>query len=366
MSKAQRGASGVFIAVVLILIMAGGLAALAILRSATQNERGTEVNATLHRIQEVLVGYVAANGRLPCPANGAESYPDIGAANPDAAIDSCASPTGTVPWQTLGLARTDALDPWGNRISYRVFDGATGLTRTGGASMVQCDTVEPTPAGVTATVPLGMCRATQNTTEDQFLAGKGLKVTDSGAATISNAAYVLFSHGPTAGNAYTGSGAVGVAAAGDDEKTNLTASGHATKGFITRAHSDPSILPSAAGFFDDVVVYALVGDLIRKGGQGGRDWPEPPPVMGASSAVFDLLSVSAALNRLDLLPGRLGVSNFTIGGIGVTGTTTTSPGTTVSSGPRALSVCAQLSPGRRQLQAGSTALRYWKAFGSSV
>src|SRR5262249_20017263 len=46
--------------------------------------------------------------------------------------------------------------------------------------------------------------------------------------------------------------------------------------------------------------------------------------------------------------------------------TTTSPGTTVSSGPVDLRVCAQLSPGRRQLQVEVKAFRYWKAVGSPV
>ena len=60
----------------------------------------------------------------------------------------CTFRNGTVPWVTLGLSADDAVDAWGRKISYRVYDGPTGMTQALGASMSDCDTVEPAPGAV--------------------------------------------------------------------------------------------------------------------------------------------------------------------------------------------------------------------------
>lgn len=87
-----------------------------------------ETRRTMDSIKEAILGFAQANGRLPCPANGATAdgtvdsttWPTPVAAgaeqwNPIAKV--CYTVLGVVPWATLGVAETDA---WGRRLTYRV------------------------------------------------------------------------------------------------------------------------------------------------------------------------------------------------------------------------------------------------------
>ena len=145
--------------------MVGFLLAVATVFAANlifRTERGAAAaevtQANMTRIREAVVAYVALNQRLPCPA-----APTDGRAAPETATtitDPCASPSGVVPWRTLGLTEESALDGWNRLISYRVLDGATGLTQADGASMVNCDTKVPygadvLPANGLCTTPVG-------------------------------------------------------------------------------------------------------------------------------------------------------------------------------------------------------------------
>lgn len=105
------------------------------IRMARQVEDRTALQqltqARIQRIQAALHAFAATQGRLPCPAIGAQ---DTGLAVPDTPVLNCppTSSNGTVPWVSLGLQSQDALDGWGRKISYRVLDGVTGLTQAGG------------------------------------------------------------------------------------------------------------------------------------------------------------------------------------------------------------------------------------------
>ena len=90
------------------------------LSAQRENMASAETKRRLDEIREALLGYVAANGRLPCPAipatTGVESPTGGGA---------CARPRdGLLPGITLGLTPTDqngyVLDGWGNPIRYAV------------------------------------------------------------------------------------------------------------------------------------------------------------------------------------------------------------------------------------------------------
>ena len=123
--------------------MVGFLLAVATVFAANlifRTERGAAAaevtQANMTRIREAVVAYVALNQRLPCPA-----APTDGRAAPETATTiikpDCDSRGGVVPWRTLGLTEESALDGWNRLISYRVLDGATGLTQADGASMVE-------------------------------------------------------------------------------------------------------------------------------------------------------------------------------------------------------------------------------------
>lgn len=93
-----------------------------------------ETKRRLEQAREALLGFAVANGRLPCPANGAatgveaETTPGMG--------DCTNFNSGFLPAATLGFQPVDssgfALDAWNNRIRYAVAQTITGCTGTSG------------------------------------------------------------------------------------------------------------------------------------------------------------------------------------------------------------------------------------------
>ena len=305
MVRFERGASLLFVAVVLIAVAGASLAFLALTRTSSGLERSSETASHLARIATALEQFASASERLPCPAN---PVLDAGDAEPDAASAACTFATsGTVPWRTLGLRREDAFDAWGWKISYRVYQGATGLTQAGGASMVHCDKVEPAPAGASAA---GLCLATHDTTEAQFLGGKGLALNDFGTP-VTDAAYVLVSHGPSGLGAYTAFGTQKPPLpASADEASNLGGGPFVAKAPVT------TLSPEDVAHFDDVLAYRRLAEFVRRANLSARDWPEA----GAAYANITLNAptVSTALGT-PTVPGDLGRATVTFQDATVTG-----------------------------------------------
>lgn len=117
---------------VVLIIVALLTSGLVVSLSTQQDIRQTrETRETLDRARDALLGFAAANGRLPCPATGdsagAEKFVgSIGASD-------CASDSGNnyyFPAATLGLGPTDAggflIDAWGNRVRYQITDNNGG------------------------------------------------------------------------------------------------------------------------------------------------------------------------------------------------------------------------------------------------
>ncbi len=69
------------------------------------------------------------NYRLPCPADGTAPVDGAGVSGSAEGVENCGIPTsgtayvGVIPWKTMGLQPTDALDGWGHRIGYAVTPG---------------------------------------------------------------------------------------------------------------------------------------------------------------------------------------------------------------------------------------------------
>lgn len=145
--RLPRGIAGFTLAemalalIVLALALGGLMAPLGLQQEARYRADATRA---LNDIREALLGFAAANGRLPCPAQanlpsshalaGQEAATGAGAAlgcactsatsgiasqGSTACDASIAANTvgGVLPWATLGLPETD---PWGNRYTYRV------------------------------------------------------------------------------------------------------------------------------------------------------------------------------------------------------------------------------------------------------
>lgn len=121
---AQRGFTLVELAIVLFIValLLGGML---LPLSAQQDIRARqETEKLLSETRDALLGYVAVNGRLPCPDTDAD-----GAENGSAG--ACTAQEGDFPYQTVGTTQSDG---WGYRLRYRVasaFSTTIALTSVG-------------------------------------------------------------------------------------------------------------------------------------------------------------------------------------------------------------------------------------------
>ena len=140
----DKGFSLVEIAVVMV-ILSVLLAIVAVPITTQLNQRRlAETQRLLDLAQQALIGYAAANGRLPCPATdgtiigAVNSFGDERfAAGGSAATGQCEYWTGFLPAVALGLSPLDSqgfmIDAWGlqqNRIRYAVW-GSTAAPVSG-------------------------------------------------------------------------------------------------------------------------------------------------------------------------------------------------------------------------------------------
>jgi type II secretory pathway pseudopilin PulG len=270
----QRGFT--FLLVIVLLASLGAIVVTGMLTALASTARGDDLGRKFGRTQAALVAFVAEVGRLPCPANPATDTGDEVRASP-----TCTYPQGTLPWKALGLRRDDGYDPWGWKISYRVYTGAAGsLTQDAhpntdscaidaGASMVCCDSTQTQGASTAnGTGDGGFCKKNNKTDPNNFLAGKGFNVNDFGTAKT-GIAYVLISHGPSGYGGYTAANTQVTSPTNANELANMSAAGT----FVAAASSASSVSPIDPAHFDDIIAYATVSDVISKAGRGARTWP---------------------------------------------------------------------------------------------
>jgi hypothetical protein len=252
----QRGGALIVVAAVVMLMVLAVFAKWTLLDIERKLTQQTGVGTTLSKIDTALANFVAQNKRLPCPADGTIAsgvlnagvetispgpLPAKGTCNPATQIN------GVVPWVTLGLAESEASDPWNGRITYRVFPPLAMQAQAiapspiapvpapyGLMDMSACD-----PSGTSiAPVPItGLCGGFSTVTictqcapsvvpcnaanlgncvsPAHYLLNKGIVVQDGNGTFLNNpatgtgAAYVLISHGSTGAGAYNKNGANG-------------------------------------------------------------------------------------------------------------------------------------------------------------
>lgn len=334
--RPQQGLAAAAVVIVLILVALAISLGRDYFRGEAMLDQQDVTDASLRKISDALVAYATLNGRLPCPAQGTKPTPPAvdGVAAPDAATASCTYPDGVVPWVTLGLRRSDAMDAWGGRISYRVYAptaSGDGFTRLNGISARNCST-EVAVGGPSEVVvdcdssaahqdhPVHFRRATADPTRD-----RGLFVNERGA-TVGGLAFVLVSHGRSGRGAFgmeSGVRAVLPTAADELRNTQGPSSPVWTSPFVVNARSDPAIAPDATGHFDDVVSYMRATDLIERAKLGARAWASTGLVVSAPiiQAVAPGFNPAATQNtgRTSLQFGRVTVtatSNFGTQNIG--------------------------------------------------
>jgi prepilin-type N-terminal cleavage/methylation domain-containing protein len=249
----QRGFTLTEMAVVLVIValLIGGM----ILPMSTQQNirHVSETDTSLKNIHEALLGYAAANGRLPCPASGTSNGVESFASGQNAASGECSNFfDGFLPAVTLGIQPTDAngyaIDAWGHRIRYVVSDKTINtvtrtLTRTDGLKSAGMNNVASTPLLAVCTSSTGINPG--DTTNPIEYCGTATPL-------VTSAAAVVLSTGKND------------AASGADEQANST-----THDVVFVSHA---ATPTTAtnGEFDDQVIWVSTSILLNRMISAGR------------------------------------------------------------------------------------------------
>ena len=313
--RRERGAVGAIVLVVAALILITFVASFLLSRFGS---RGDERSVTQSRLEGAAraIEQFAAVGRLPCPA---DPTADTGVEVRLAGNLKCTYPEGTLPWSTIGLSREEARDSWGRKISYRLYTGDNAgngsLARDQGASMVQCDTVEPAPTiDATRLCSTNADPYLRNTTPALFLeisAGnpKGLTVKDFGTVRT-GIAYVLISHGSSGLGGYSVSGARRELPIGDErDNTGSTAT------FVIKAFSDPDVAVTSNAHFDDLLFFRTISDLAKNANLAARNWPEGLVAQFDRPTVAAAAGVDSASLGADTGQSTLNFGTFTASGL---------------------------------------------------
>lgn len=244
----RRGFTLIEIAIVLVvigLLISGGLLAVG---PVIQSAKISETKQKMATVEAALLGYVIANGCLPCPAARGASATGItnnGTADYTTACGSGGACTGAgnglVPWVTLGIAENDAIDGWGRRLIYSV-----DPTLTNASNDVQRNSDGSFP---TFTSTLGM----------ENLAGDTL-----GYNAI---AYVLVSHGSDGSFGETVDGTTGADKYGQAAGATGLGQHENGNGDINFATGQTNSTNSTA-YFDDIVSFKSFQPLILSCGAG--------------------------------------------------------------------------------------------------
>lgn len=226
---------------ILALLLGGGLA---LFTSQQEVRRAQETLAMLETSRDALIGFAAANGRLPCPATAASAVESLGAGG------DCTNPyDGFLPAVTLGLASVDgggnAMDAWNtpqNRIRYAV-------TTSNGSAFIRPNGMQATTMAI-LTPDLHVCGS-----------ASGVSAIDCGTATIltTNAVAVIYSLGKNAATGGTGT----------DENANPNPNSTATADQVFVSHS-PTSEGMPNGEFDDLVTWLSPNILYNRMLAAGR------------------------------------------------------------------------------------------------
>jgi prepilin-type N-terminal cleavage/methylation domain-containing protein len=222
----QRGFTLTEMAVVLVIValLIGGMM---VPMSAQQEARlNAETQTSLKTVQDSLLGFVVANGRLPCPAN-----PTLATG-----VEDCTRQWGALPWGLLGITPTDA---WGRLYTYRVTDSFK----------------DALPGGNATLTPPVSCTATPTQSSFALCSDGDITITD-GAATPNTVAgkvpAIIVSHGANGRGAYLPGG-------------NATPLSAGTGNELENSNSDATFVNKVPDpNFDDIVVWLPTSILANR------------------------------------------------------------------------------------------------------
>lgn len=292
------------------VLMLAAFAKMAMQNVAKNTAKAVAGGSILAKIDLALVGFVQQNRRLPCPANGtvASGAANAGVEQRNAITGACIPANqinGIVPWVSLGLAESVALDSYGNRITYRVHPGLTAsfanIPAPGPYNAMDMTNCNSTVGNLVAAVPAqvntlpattyAQCTTAAGCTSctvgcslvcsflNNVLLNNGLPVTDGGGnwlnqpAASTGAAYVLIAHGPNAAGAYTTSNALsaGSGTVGTSEALNRNGVFLMTGSAVNQSYRDaPYNDTQTTQHFDDLILHPTILDVLTRARLGPR------------------------------------------------------------------------------------------------
>jgi type II secretory pathway pseudopilin PulG len=237
----------VALALFLIGLLFGGIAVP--LQTQIDIRKIEETEQLLAEAREALIGYAAAHGYLPCPADGTSAGHEP--EDSDHVAGKCPAYYGFLPAAALGFRRSDgygyAADAWGgaaNRIRYAVSNQAIGsaantnaLTRTGGIRNATIANLSDSALSL-----FHVC-------DRAYGVSPGASCGSAGTL-VSSAPVVIWSSGPNAATGGTSS---------DEAQNPNPNGGSADRVFVSRARST---VPGSE--FDDLVAWIPMPVLVAR------------------------------------------------------------------------------------------------------
>jgi Tfp pilus assembly protein PilE len=268
----EQGFSLVELAMVLLAV--GLLAALFLPATNTlmDNNRRKETRAKLEALESAISRFVMTTKRLPCPADGnlAPGNANQGLELSSGGVCTVAALTsGVVPWRTLAVPQSEALDAWGNLVTYRVWGGAGATNSLTLANGMDMSTYDPATAG----------------TVSGWLASRGFRACNLSPCAVSSTAelasktngngvaYFLISHGANKFGAYNTNGTWVATAngSGPGALENINRNNQALRTTTPDDfYLDADLSENTATYYDDLVLRPTVIKVALDAGLGPR------------------------------------------------------------------------------------------------
>lgn len=107
-----------------------------VLPSLIRSAKMKKAEAILEKVDYAIQGYIAANGRCPCPDTTGDGLEDRTPGTNPPSDDTCSAYVGAIPYATLGIS--SGLDAWQNPIRYGVYEDMIRTTNTDLCGQAPC------------------------------------------------------------------------------------------------------------------------------------------------------------------------------------------------------------------------------------
>jgi prepilin-type N-terminal cleavage/methylation domain-containing protein len=244
--RRRAGFSLVELSIVILIFSTVAVLGLEVLSKMLDRKAYATTQAQLAALDDALVKFYRVYGRLPCPADKTWATNNTGYGLEGACGGTADLTNGMIPFRTLNLPQSSAIDAYGNRINYTV----TRLLTTSSATFTLNDAKVEVRSGILQQPCSTNCTVLAN------------------PATSDGAAYIIFSSGEDKRGAVRANGTTPVACytATSDIRIDAQncANGALTVGIPNTVYYDSRYNNGgqAANYFDDIVVWRTKGRIM--------------------------------------------------------------------------------------------------------